>query len=205
LITNVSQEFAGYSTIFNNPLSDFNKSTTLYITFTNITGTPDQLCSTIRDFRAVGATSFTGSLDEFPATMWILYIYANTAGRITAAPIEKYTQMREFKLYSLGWSSANVDTVLLSASDAVWDDLEHYIYGQEGAGPSLRIDDNAVPGGSAGADTTSPMTTPGSGNSNSDWSWDAGVGAHKALTGKAAVYYLKHLVRHTWTITYQMS
>jgi hypothetical protein len=143
----------------------------------------------------------TGDLSDIPMGTTIAYLFGDTS--ITTASIAHLTTVRDLRIYSMGWTSSNVDTVLLSASDAVWADANHFTY----PAPSLQIGGtNAAPGGTAGAATTDPAVTPGNGNSNSDWAWtvDAGHpgGAHKALTGKAAIYYLQHLASHAWTITY---
>jgi hypothetical protein len=145
-------------------------------------------------------SAVTGTLVDLPAVLQIGWFYNSTG--ITAASIDHLVAIRDLRIYLMGWNAANVDTVLLSASDAVWLDANHYTYGGAGTGPSLRIDSNAVPGGSVGADTTDPAVTPGNGNSNADWQWiDT---AHKALTGKAAVWYLTHLATHTWAVVYQV-
>lgn len=138
-----------------------------------------------------------GTFANLLAASQTVYLYSGPA--IPAASIAHLVAIRDLRIYSMGWSSANVDTVLLSASDAVWANEDNFSY----TAPSLQIGGtNPAPGGSSGADTTDPMTTPGSGNSNTDWQWDAGKSAHKALTGKAAVYYLTHLATHQWAITY---
>lgn len=142
-----------------------------------------------------------GSLSDIIYTATCVWIFG--VAHITPASIAHLTAIRDLRIYSMRWISAGVDTVLLSASDAVWADANHFSY----SAPSMQIGGtggsaNQAPGGSAGADTTDPAVTPGNGNSNTDWQWDAGKSAHKALTGKAAVYYLTHLAAHTWAITY---
>ena len=149
-------------------------------------------------FVELPVTSVTGSLTDLPATIADV-CFLNSCAGIAPGSIAHLTAIRDLRIYSMGWDAAGVDTVLLSASDAVWTNADHYTY----SSPSMQIGGtNAVPGGSAGANTTDPLVTPGSGNSNSDWQWDAGKSAHQALTGKAAVYYLTHLTTHTWAITY---
>ena len=51
------------------------------------------------------------------------------------------------------------------------------------------------------AATTDPLVTPGSGNSDTDWQWDAVAGKHKALTGMAAIWIMRNNTGHAWTVT----
>jgi len=98
----------------------------------------------------------------------------------------------------MGWLADDVDLVLKSISDAIHLNVNHFTY----ATPSLQIGGtNAAPGGTAAAATTSPSVTPGDGNSDSDWLWDAGAGKHKALTGMAAIYVMRNCAGHSWTVT----
>jgi hypothetical protein len=140
----------------------------------------------------------TGSLADIKSSALTCYFF-NSVG-ITPGTIAHLNAVRDIRIYSMGWNAAGVDLVLLSAADAVWANAAHYTY----LAPVMQIQSNAVPGGSAGADTTDPMTTPGSGNSNTDWQWDETAGKHKALTGKAAIYFLAHNTGHAWLITYQL-
>lgn len=137
-------------------------------------------------------SSITGSIGDLPVTLETGYFQACTG--ITPASISHLTAIRDIRIYSMGWSSANADTVLLSISDAIHADVNHFTY----VTPSLQI------GGTNGAPSGSyvdPLVTPGSGNSDSNWLWDAGAGKHKALTGLAAIWVMCHNTGHVWTVT----
>lgn len=164
----------------------------------NVTGSINNLKSAILTTLMLRTdTGITGSVGGLSSSIQSCQLNSSTS--IAAASIVNLVVIRDLRVGDIGWNATSVDTVLLSASDAVWADANHYTY----SSPSLQIGGtNAAPGGSSGADTTDPMTTPGSGNSDTNWEWDAGKSAHKALTGKAAVYYLTHLASHTWAITY---
>ena len=164
---------------------------------TSVTGPISALSTkSLSDVR-INALSVTGALSDFNPALQNLY--AQYCVGILPASIAHLKAIRNLLIYSMGWLSAGVDTVLLSASDAVWADANHFSC----SAPSMQIGGtNQAPGGSAGADTTDPAVTPGNGNSNTDWQWDAGKSAHKALTGKASVYYLTHLATHQWAIAY---
>ena len=117
---------------------------------------------------------------------------------LTAGSVSSLTVISDLRLDSIGWNSASVDTVLLSISNAIHANVNHFTY----ATPSLLIGGtNAAPGGTPEAATTSPLTTPGSGNSDTDWQWDAGAGKHKALTGMAAIWIMRNNTGHAWTVT----
>jgi hypothetical protein len=117
---------------------------------------------------------------------------------LTAGSVSTLTLIRDLRLYSIGWNAASVDIVLLSISNAIHANVNHFTY----ATPSLQIGGtNAAPGGTPEAATTSPLTTPGSGNSDTDWQWDAGAGKHKALTGMAAIWIMRNNTGHAWTVT----
>jgi hypothetical protein len=117
---------------------------------------------------------------------------------LTAGSVSTLTLIRDLRLYGIGWNAASVDTVLLSISNAIHANVNHFTY----ATPSLQIGGtNAAPGGTPAAATTSPLVTPGSGNSDTDWQWDAGAGKHKALTGMAAIWIMRNNTGHAWTVT----
>lgn len=178
-------------------LADIPLATNIALIGTNVRGSLSSISRSATKIE-VPASIVTGSLADLPVTVSVSVQLQSCTG-ITPASIAHLVAIRDLRIYSMGWNATGVDTVLLSASDAVWADANRYTY----ASPSMRIGGtNATPGGSSGADTTDPLVTPGSGNSNADWQWDAGKSAHKALTGKAAVYYLTHLATHTWAITY---
>ena len=138
----------------------------------------------------------TGDIATLP--IGLTYAYFRSDPRLTAGSIASLSVIREILLYSIGWNAASVDTVLLSVSDAIHANVNHFTY----ATPSLQIGGtNASPGGTPAAATTDPLTTPGSGNSDTDWQWDAGAGKHKALTGMAAIWIMRNNTGHAWTVT----
>ena len=117
---------------------------------------------------------------------------------LTAGSVSTLTLIRDLRLYSIGWNAASIDIVLLSISNAIHANVNHFT----DATPSLQIGGtNAAPGGTPAAATTSPLVTPGSGNSDTDWQWDAGAGKHKALTGMAAIWIMRNNTGHAWTVT----
>ena len=138
----------------------------------------------------------TGDLSDLPLGLTVASFSSDPL--ITAGNVSHLVSIREFRIYSMGWSSASVDIVLLSISNAIHVNVNHFTY----ATPSLEIGGtNAVPGGNASAATTDPMISPGSGNSDTDWQWDAGAGKHKALTGMAAIWIMRNNAGHAWTVT----
>jgi len=138
----------------------------------------------------------TGDISTLPIGLKDAYFYNDTL--LTAGSIASLSVIRDIRLYSIGWNAASVDTVLLSVSDAIHADVNHFTY----ATPSLQIGGtNASPGGTPAAATTDPLTTPGSGNSDTDWQWDAVAGKHKALTGMAAIWVMRNNTGHAWTVT----
>lgn len=137
----------------------------------------------------------TGDISTLPVGLTAAYFSADFL--LTAGSVSSLTVIRDLRLYSIGWNSASVDIVLLSISNAIHANVNHFTY----VTPSLRIGDtNAAPGGTPEAATTSPLTTPGSGNSDTDWQWDAGAGKHKALTGMAAIWVMRNNTGHAWTV-----
>ena len=141
-------------------------------------------------------SSLTGDISTLPVGLINAYFYSDPL--LTAGSVSTLTLIRDLRLYSIGWNAASVDTVLLSISNAIHANVNHFTY----ATPSLQIGGtNAAPGGTPAAATTSPLVTPGSGNSDTDWQWDAGAGKHKALTGMAAIWIMRNNTGHAWTVT----
>jgi hypothetical protein len=138
----------------------------------------------------------TGDISTLPIGLTHAYFYSDPL--LTAGSIASLSVIRDIRLYSIGWNAASVDTVLLSVSDAIHANVNHFTY----ATPSLQIGGtNASPGGTPAAATTDPLVTPGSGNSDTDWQWDAVAGKHKALTGMAAMWVMRNNTGHAWTVT----
>ena len=138
----------------------------------------------------------TGDISTLPIGLTYASFYSDPS--LTAGSIASLSVITDIRLYSIGWNAASVDTVLLSVSDAIHANVNHFTY----ATPSLQIGGtNASPGGTPAAATTDPLTTPGSGNSDTDWQWDAVAGKHKALTGMAAIWVMRNNTGHAWTVT----
>ena len=138
----------------------------------------------------------TGDIASLPVGLTYAYFYSDPL--LTAGSVSSLTVIRDLRLDNIGWNAASVDTVLLSISNAIHANVNHFTY----ATPSLQIGGtNAAPGGTLAAATTSPLVTPGSGNSDTDWQWDAGAGKHKALTGMAAIWIMRNNTGHAWTVT----
>lgn len=140
--------------------------------------------------------SLVMALTDLPVGLTTAYFYSDPL--LTAGSVSALTLIRDLRLYSIGWNATSVDIVLLSISNAIHANVNHFTY----ATPSLQIGGtNAAPGGTPAAATTSPLVTPGSGNSDTDWQWDAGAGKHKALTGMAAIWIMRNNTGHAWTVT----
>lgn len=137
-----------------------------------------------------------GSVGDLPASVIICQVFSES--HVTTGDISRLVLIRDLRIYSMGWLPADVDTVLLSVSDALWANLGHFTY----ATPALQIGGtNQAPGGTIGAATTSPLVTPGAGNSDADWLWVEGVSEHYPISGCAAVYYMRNNVGHAWAVT----
>ncbi len=135
-----------------------------------------------------------GSLSDLPNTSTTIWVYGSI--NILPTSIAHLIAIHDLRIYSMGWLTADVDTVINSMYTA----RANYTYA---TGPSLQIGGtNQSPSGSY----TDPLVTPGDGNSNSDWSWDGTK--HVPLTGKAKIYYLVNGPDHgtdtfyRWSITY---
>ncbi len=141
-------------------------------------------------------SSLTGDISTLPVGLTTAVFSSDSS--LTAGSVSTLTLIRDLRLYSIGWNAASIDIVLLSISNAIHANVNHFTY----ATPSLQIGGtNAAPGGTPAAATTSPLVTPGSGNSDTDWQWDAGAGKHKALTGMAAIWIMRNNTGHVWTVT----
>ena len=140
--------------------------------------------------------SLTGDISTLPVGLTVAYFFSDPL--LTSGSVSTLTLIRDLRLHSIGWNAASIDIVLLSISNAIHANVNHFTY----ATPSLQIGGtNAAPGGTPAAATTSPLVTPGSGNSDTDWQWDAGAGKHKALTGMAAIWIMRNNTGHAWTVT----
>ncbi|MBN2360475.1 MAG: hypothetical protein JXR83_13555 [Deltaproteobacteria bacterium] len=125
-----------------------------------------------------------------------LHLNNNQLTGIASATVSHWTSIRELLLQDNLFSEAAVDAII----DEIWS--ARASYGDATAANVLDIGgSNAAPSGSA----TDPLQTPGSGNSNSDWSWNSGTNCHRPLTGKARAFDLAHDVCgdgfQLWTVT----
>jgi hypothetical protein len=136
-----------------------------------------------------------GSLSDLPVTLSITcQIYGCTG--ITAASIAHLVAIRDLRIYSMGWLTADVDLVLKSVSDAIHANVNHFTY----ATPALNIGGtNQAPSHLDG--WIDPLITPGTGNSDDHWEWDAVAGKHKAISGGAAIWVANHNVK-PWQVTF---
>ena len=138
----------------------------------------------------------TGDLADLPAGLTYAAFYSDPL--LEAASIAHLTKIQLIQIYSMGWLTADVDVVLLSIANAIVADAAHFTY----ATPALQIGGtNEAPSGTIGAATTSPLVTPGAGNSDADWLWVEGVSEHCPVSGCAAVYYMRNNPGHAWTVT----
>lgn len=147
-------------------------------------------------FLDIGETTLPrGLMSDLPSTFQTGYFHYTA---ISACGVAGLIGIRLLWVYQLGWTQQSVDLVLLSISDAIHQDVAHFSY----ATPSLKIHGtNAAPSGAAGIESVAPTTTPGIGNSDSNWFWDADKAKHRALSGRAAIWVMRNNVGHVWTVT----
>jgi hypothetical protein len=136
-----------------------------------------------------------GSLANLPPTIQNAQMHVSTT--VSAASISYLVAIRDLRVYSMDWLTAEVDLVLLSISDAIHANVNHFTY----ATPALNIGGtNQAPSHLDG--WIDPLITPGTGNSDDHWEWDAAAGKHKAISGGAAIWAANHAAGHPWTITF---
>jgi len=114
-----------------------------------------------------GCTGLNGDLSLVPVTYYVLHLYGCTG--ITPGTIAHLIVIRDLRIYNMGWTAQQNTDVLLSA----WGARANYTYA---SGIQLRI---SAPTGTPG---TEP---PAEGESNADWSWNAGTSRHDPITGYA--------------------
>jgi len=188
----------GECTQITGDLSDLPRSLYVCYLYDNkkITGNLSDLAPTINDLHLGYIDNIYGSLSHITSNM--LYAFLQGNSHIVACSVSHLVSIRDLRIYGMQWSSASVDTVLLSISDAIHANPGHFTY----ATPHLEIGgSNDPPGGNASAAITDPLDTPGSGESDSDWQWDDVAGKHKALTGMAAIWVMRNNPDHAWTVT----
>ena len=145
-----------------------NYSTFLSTGSTSLGGTLLQISRSCSTFAAT-ASRLTGPLSDLPSLLQTCYLYSSTG--IAPASIAHLTAIRDIRIYSMGWTTAQNTAVLLSA----WNARASYTYA---SGIQLRI---SAPTGTPG---TEP---PAEGVSNDDWSWNAETSRHDPLTGYAVI------------------
>ena len=136
-------------------------------------------------FRADGNTIITGTLEDFTSpTLQSLIIYGCTG--ITASSVAAIVAIRDLRIYSMGWLTADVDTVI----NSMWAARAKYTY----ATPALQI-------GGTNQAPTGNVIAPIEG---ADWRLDGATWI--PLTVGAKIYDLVNNVnsesRPTWAITY---
>ena len=120
--------------------------------------------------------SLTGSLTSLRNTLQTVYMHGKTG--VVAASIAHLVDMRDFRIYSMGWFTADVDLVLLSIANAIVADAAHFTY----ATPVINIGGtNEAPSGIYQA-PTGPGGTP--------------------TSGLEAVWIMAHNTGHTWVVTF---
>lgn len=128
-------------------------------------------------------TLITGSVTDIPATCVYISLYETS---VTAGSISHLTFARDIRIYSCGWLTADVDTVI----DSMWAARANYTY----ATPSLQIGGtNQAPSGNVVA----PVE-------GADWHQDGATWI--PLTAGAKIYDLAKDVNsegfNKWAITY---
>lgn len=120
-------------------------------------------------------TGISGSLADLPASLTTRCSLYGCTG-IAAGSIAHLVAIRDIRIYSMGWLTADVDTVLLSIANAIVADPNHFTY----ATPALQIGGtNEAPSGTY-QEPTGPGGTP--------------------TSGLEAVWIMTHNTGHTWTV-----
>jgi hypothetical protein len=180
-IPNAMYIYAYYNTSPEGRLIEINRNAT-----TVIFGADQRVCTPY----------IAGPLSDLPSTV----VNATLSGTsVTAASIAAFTAISSMTLRSMNWwSTADVDLVLLSISDAIYLDPNHFT----NAAPALNIggSSNAAPSHLDGF--IDPLISPGSGNSDDHYTWNAGAGKHQAIAGGSAMWVASHNASHPWTITF---
>lgn len=153
----------------------------------NLIGTLADVPSTITLYvKLPSCVGISGSIDQLntPAAQ-IVYLYSNTG--ITSGSVAKLTAIRDLRVYSMGWLTADVDTVI----NSMWAARANYTY----ATPALQI-------GGTNQAPTGNVIAPVEGT---DWHRDGATWI--PLTAGAKIYDLAKNVNNeartaAWTITY---
>lgn len=171
--------------------------TIFYAQHTSITGNTKDLPTTLLNLD-LHQSGVVGSLAETPFTN-IQTMNLFICPGITAASIAHLVAIRDLRIHSMGWLTADVDLVLKSISDAIHLDVNHFTY----ATPALQIGGtNQAPSHLDG--WYDPIAVHGAAGPGDGvhWEWDAVTSTYKALSGGAAIWAANHAAGHPWTITY---
>jgi len=151
-----------------------------------IVGTLADVPSTITTYlKLISCAGISGSIADLNTpTAQIVYLYSNAG--IAAGSVSALVAIRDLRIHSMGWLTADVDTVI----DSMWAARANYTY----ATPSLQIGGtNDAPSGNV----TAPVE-------GSDWHWDGAKWI--PLTAGSKIYDLAKDVNgqgfNKWTITY---
>jgi hypothetical protein len=139
-------------------------------------------CVNCTSYKLYGNPAYAINLADISSKATIIQIYSCGLG-VVPADLSKCTAANDIRLQDNSWTQTQIDQFItwIYAGRAGFTD----------AGRSMRIGlNNAAPSGTY----TDPAITPGNGSSNSDWSWDAGLGYHLPLTPNAMVWRLLHAV-----------
>lgn len=139
-------------------------------------------CVNCTSYKLYGNPAYAINLADISSKATIIQIYSCGLG-IVPADLSKCTSANDIRLQDNSWTQAQIDQFItwIYAGRAGFTD----------AGRAMRIGlNNAAPSGTY----TDPAVTPGNGSSNSDWSWDEGLGYHLPLTPNAMVWRLLHAV-----------
>lgn len=144
---------------------------------TRVVGTLADVPSTITLYvKLMACAGIRGSIADLATpTAQTVYLYSNAG--ITAGSVSALVAIRDLRIHSMGWLTADVDTVLLSIANAIVADPNHFTY----ATPVLQIGGtNEAPSGTYQA-PTGPGGTP--------------------TSGLEAVWIMTHNAGHAWTVT----
>ena len=153
-----------------------------------IVGTLADVPSTITAYlKLISCVGISGSIDQLDTpTAQIVYLYSNTG--ITSGSVAGLVAIRDLRVHSMGWLTADVDTVI----NSMWAARANYTY----ATPALQI----------GGTNQAPTGTVGAPVEGADWHEDT-PGHWTPLTAGAKIYDLAKNVNSevrtaAWTITY---
>lgn len=182
-ITNIEKTRVNRISLYSNASMAFNVDKIPYCTFmTFAVCGASVICNISALNRAstwveLPGNSVYGSLSDLPSTVQSAFLYS-TKGYIIADSIAHLVNIRDIRIYSMGWLTADVDLVLLSIANAIVADAAHFTY----ATPVINIGGtNEAPSGIYQA-PTGPGGTP--------------------TSGLEAVWIMAHNTDHAWVATF---